>query len=95
MLKIEPTEITSYFDNNSFTFGAGTFRVFPQATPLQVEKSEHVTFPIKQTTKRLQLNNQPNYSKILQTGEGCAKYFQLFPTIWEIYHNLSKPSRSQ
>ena len=34
MLKIEPSEITSFFYNNFFNFGGGTFPVFPLATPL-------------------------------------------------------------
>ena len=29
MLKIEPTEITSFFYNKFFNFGGGTFPVFP------------------------------------------------------------------
>ena len=38
LLKIEPSEITSFFYKNFFNFGGGTFPVFlPLATPLWTE----------------------------------------------------------
>ena len=34
LLKIEPSEITSFFYNNFFNFGGGTFPAFPLPAPL-------------------------------------------------------------